>query len=338
MTPLVVGVDAGGTTTRCLVATVDGEVVTAARGPGANRWSSGENWADHLAEVIGTALVDIDPRRVAAGCFGIAGASSSFPEDQVIAYWRERALPGKPVVVEDSIVSYAAGSVEPEGLLLLSGTGATATWVRGFATMHRCDGVGWWLGDEGSAVWIARAAVQAVLAALDGRGPDTTLVSGVTEGLLADRAAELTGRQLADAVVAAVYENAPAALGRIAPLIDAHARVGDPVAYAIAADAAQRLLGTLWAAQRSARQAGADDLPVVLAGSVLVGGSLVGDLVKAAVRERIRAEPQLARDGAAGAAALAVRQVVGTEDRARAAHERLIDAVRPTMGPLTGTS
>jgi N-acetylglucosamine kinase-like BadF-type ATPase len=326
--PLVIGVDAGATTTRCVVATVDGEIVAAARGPGANRWSSGGDHAERLAAVVARALTGLDPGRVVAGFLGVAGAGGSVPRDPAVGWWTALGLTGTPSQAGDAVVAYAAGSVEPEGLLLLSGTGATAAWVRDFAIRHRCDGVGWWLGDEGSAVWLARAAVRAALRALDGRGSDTTLVAGVADGLLAERAQRLRGRPLLDALTAAVYEDTPAALGRIAPIVDAHARAGDAVATAIAEEAARRLLATLAAVARIARDAGADSLPVVLAGSVLLTGSLVAELVTGGVAETYGVQPRAADEGAAGAAALAVRRALADPAAARAAHARLLrDAV-----------
>src|SRR5207302_6874314 len=73
-TPMhVLGIDAGGTKTVCLLADARGEIVSEARGGGANLHSSGEREVEKvLRDVMETAIGDraIAP---AAVCVGIAG-------------------------------------------------------------------------------------------------------------------------------------------------------------------------------------------------------------------------------------------------------------------------
>lgn len=232
------------------------------------------------------------------------------------AAWDACGLGGAPTVVSDIVVAFAAGTVARSGTVLIAGTGAVAAAVRDGAVVRRCDGYGWLLGDEGSAVWLGREAVRAALAARDGRGEPTALADAVPRALLGP-AAPRDPEDTAQAIVRAVYAAAPADLGRLAPVVSAQAAAGDPVARRITDVAAQRLLEAVDAV----RPAPDRREPVVLAGSVLREGP-VADAVRAGLRDRFGIEPRHAHDGALGAAALALRAYGG----AGAAHARLLGA------------
>jgi N-acetylglucosamine kinase-like BadF-type ATPase len=353
--PLLIGVDAGATATRCVVATPDGTVLARGGAGGASQRSSGGHPAEALTAALRAALSEVEPGRVAVGVVGSAGAGAAgyaATRDAVRASWRAAGLTAEAVVVTDLEVAFAAGTPASTGLLLAAGTGAVSAAFAGGAVVRRCDGYGWLFGDEGSAVWIGLAALRAVLAALDGRAGPTALTGpvcaaltggsgtaaggkltggsgevaapagrsggpvggiggpaggndesvGGVDGLVAYGAAEAR----AQALVGAGYARPPADLGRLAPLVGDAAVAGDAVARGIVAEAAARLLHTLSVVRPLA--AGG---PVVFAGSVLLSPGPVADAVRAGVRERFGVDPVAARDGAAGAAALAISHHLG---------------------------
>ncbi|WP_424531379.1 N-acetylglucosamine kinase [Sphaerisporangium viridialbum] len=335
--PLVVGVDGGGTSTRCLVATLSGEIVARGRAGGANPRSARDP-GGNLTRALGEALFRLgpgfDPHDVAGGVFGLAGASAAGRERALAlaaAAWRAAALPGLPVVVPDILVAFTGATPCPSGSVMIAGTGAVAARIADRLIVRRCDGYGWLLGDEGSGVWIGRQAARAALAALDGRGPPTVLADRVLPALAVGRpapeedgAAPPAGEARAQAIVAAVYDGEPARLGTLSPLVEACAREGDRVALTILDDAARLLVRTL-----DTVSAAGPALPVVLAGSLLIRPTLVAERV----REALIGRPVvLARDGAAGAAALALRAAAVSAGHAtagaetEAAHRRLLAA------------
>ncbi|MEV4516426.1 BadF/BadG/BcrA/BcrD ATPase family protein [Dactylosporangium sp. NPDC049525] len=321
--PLVVGVDAGATSTRCLVSTVDGTVLGRGRAAGANQNSSGGRPAEALETALRMALAGLDPAAVAAGVIGAAGAASAGRAEARAAAeeaWHAAGLTGDPRSVTDLEVAFAAGTGRQEGLLLLSGTGAAAMAFRDGAPFRRCDGYGWLLGDEGSAVWLGREALRAVLRALDGRGPATLLTGPVTTALEAE--AHVDPQEHAQALVRVAYRRPPAALGLLAPLVGTASDAGDDVARGIVEAAAEHLLHALDVVSRGGPPEGS---PVVLAGSVLLAGGPVAELVRAGVRQRCKVTPAEARDGAAGAAALAIAACTG-EPVGDAVHARLTNA------------
>ncbi|WP_433086111.1 N-acetylglucosamine kinase [Dactylosporangium sp. CA-052675] len=314
--PLVIGVDAGATTTRCALSDLHGTVLARAESGGANRNSSGAAPAEVLTVALRNLLARSgdDAGRVTLGVVGIAGGAAVRAATQAAAEaaWRAAGLGGRVVAVTDLEVGFAAGSPAPDGLLLLAGTGAVGAAFAGGRLTHRCDGYGWLLGDEGSAVWLGRAGLRAVLRALDGRGPATALTGSLSS---------LLGVPAGDdqALLRAAFDRPPAALGALAPAVSALAADGDAVAVALVEEAAGHLLHTL---ETVAGRAALPRPAVVLAGSVLLSPGPVAERIRAAVLQRYRIVPMAATYGPAGALWLAITQVIGAAPDARV-HARL---------------
>ncbi|WP_040710557.1 N-acetylglucosamine kinase [Nocardiopsis potens] len=313
---VVIGVDAGGTATRCVVVGLDGELLGRGTGGGANQFSSPDP-AAALEGAVRAAVRDARGRTgglaVSSAVFGMAGASAAGHARAVETArgaWRAAGLDGEPRVSDDIAVAFASGSAAAEGAVLIAGTGAVAASVRDGEVVRRCDGYGWLLGDAGSAVWIGLEGLRAALAAVDGRGGPTALT---------ERLAAALGIAPGDPqeVIRVVYARRPAELGALAPEVTAAAAAGDAEAAGVCARAAERLLESLAAAVPDP----APGLPVVFAGGVLAAGP-VADRVRAEVRARFGAEPLSAADGALGAAGLALRGAGAPAS----AHVRLIAA------------
>ncbi|QKW40911.1 ATPase [Actinomadura sp. NAK00032] len=182
----MVGIDAGGTKTRCVVLTLGGALAGSGTGPGANPNSGGDT-AGALTTALREALGDLDRTHILTGVFGIAGAGSAGRPAAVAAArqaWQGVGLRGSPAVVTDIAVAFAAGTSEPKGIVVFSGTGAGAAVISDGTIVQRADGYGWLVGDEGSAVWLGKEAVRAALAAYDGRGSPTLLTDSVPRALL----------------------------------------------------------------------------------------------------------------------------------------------------------
>ena len=302
------GVDAGATSTRCVVATPEGVIVGRGTAGGANPHSSGGDTAEALAAALRAALSTADAEAVRLGVIGGAGSAGPAGEAFRAAAaraWAEAGISGEVVTVTDMEVAFVAGTPDPDGVLLLSGTGALAARFAGGALDRRCDGYGWLFGDEGSAVWIGVRAMRAVLAALDGRGEPTTLLDAVCRDLgVREPGKSAEGRDLAQRLVAAGFARPPAALGGLAPAVGDVAAAGDRVAQRICAAAAGKLLHAF-------DTVGPPDGTVVLAGSVLLSPGPVARAVRAGIATRTGAPPGEAVDGAGGAAAMAVARLTG---------------------------
>src|SRR5580658_1090556 len=105
----VVGIDAGGTKTLCLLADETGRIVAEGRGPGANFRTSGDAELEHvLRQVLHMAIGD-RPIAPAAVCVGIAGVDRE-NEAGIVRGMIERSVPGsRVVVVSDAQIALTAG-------------------------------------------------------------------------------------------------------------------------------------------------------------------------------------------------------------------------------------
>ena len=312
---LVIAGDVGGTRSRLVAAPLDGAVLARLDGPGANLRSSGASALEDLADTIGEVLARArraleaegacaEGAEVAAVALGISGAGPARAAEvraAIAEHLTGLGIPAERLLITDDLhTAFLSGGVGDDGLLVLAGTGAVAVRFHDRQAVARRDGMGWLLGDIGSAVWLGRRTLEAVAADLDGRGPRTLLTEEVGAALGLDlregqRPPSPTGDPRQDLIRALDEQlpaGAPAALGRFAPL-PARVRT-DPVASDILHTAIAHVLDTIEALDPEAV------LPVVLAGSVLTSPGPLHDEVTASLQDR-RRTVRAAPDGLAGA-------------------------------------
>ncbi|MCT9080682.1 N-acetylglucosamine kinase [Streptomyces fulvoviolaceus] len=261
---LVVGLDAGGTRTRAvLAAAADGRSLgEGAAGPGNALTVPVPQLTEHLTEAVAAAVPESARGRVVAVAGGFAGATAASPDEPghvnaraalADALRRLGIVTPSPVICSDIEAAFASAPGAPaDGLALVAGTGAVAMRITDRRATTTVDGDGWLLGDDGSGFWIGRAAVRAALRMADGRGPETVLADAVGRalGLPGDvlpyddwtRARREAYRMH---LLPAVMAEPPIRLARFAPLVAEAARDKDAVAEAILDEAADRLAETV---------------------------------------------------------------------------------------------
>jgi N-acetylglucosamine kinase len=230
----VMGIDAGGTKTVCLLADQEGRVVARARAGGANLQAAGELQVEKvLHEVMDRTIADQDVVP-AAICLGIAGVDR--PDDRAVVrdMMKRIGLKARVLIVNDALIALEAGAPGQPGVVIVSGTGSIAYGRNNAGEAARSGGWGYVLGDEGSGYWIGRAALRAVLRAADHRGTRTLLTGMLLKHF------QVTHPQ---SLLHAVYHTqiSPAAIGALASCVQAAARQDDPAATAILRSAADEL-------------------------------------------------------------------------------------------------
>ncbi|MEV1154962.1 BadF/BadG/BcrA/BcrD ATPase family protein [Micromonospora chokoriensis] len=320
---VVVGLDIGGTSTRATALTLTGRRVGTGRAGGGNPTSHGaQRAAVELLTALRATLADLDPARVVAGTIGLAGAARLLADpagraafDQA---WHDAGLRCPYAVHGDALVAYASGTAEPDGTVLIAGTGAITAQVHDLRLDRVADGHGWLLGDAGSGFWLGREAVRRLLANLDsGRALDA-LTSAVLTELLGSAEVAVRPRDTVDATIQAVTQRAPIELARLAPLVVDAATHGDPGATALITEAAAHLAESVG----RIRPAGAVT-PVVLGGGLLTANTPLAAAVRVEIARQWPDAPlRTAGDGAAAAAWLAARDLPEVTDPA-ALHARL---------------
>jgi N-acetylglucosamine kinase-like BadF-type ATPase len=179
----VLGIDAGGTKTMCLLADGKGQIVGEARGGGANLQAAGELEVEKVLHHVMDAAIGNRDVRPAAICLGIAGVDR--PEDTAAVHgiMRRIGFKAQVIVVNDALVALVAGAGDAEGVVVVAGTGSIAYGRDASGRAARAGGWGYLLGDEGGGFWIGRAALMAVVRQFDGRGPVTLLTPMILEHL-----------------------------------------------------------------------------------------------------------------------------------------------------------
>jgi N-acetylmuramic acid 6-phosphate etherase len=173
-----VGVDLGKTGCRALLQHAgEGGGRTEADGPGAPGLADpgGVDRAEEaVRQVVGRLLAD---GGTATGLVvGAAGAEAAPEQARELAARLTRSLPVRSVAVtSDSVTAHAGALGGRPGTVLAVGTGSVALAVDAQGHRRQVDGWGPWLGDDGSGAWIGREALRAVLAAREGRAPETAL-------------------------------------------------------------------------------------------------------------------------------------------------------------------
>lgn len=171
----VLGIDAGGTKTVCLLANAEGHILAESRGGGANLQAAGELEVEKVLHgVMEDAIGDRDVRPDAV-CLGIAGVDRPADADAVRSIMRRLGFKSRTLIVNDALVALVAGVRDEPGVVLIAGTGSIAYGRDAAGRAARSGGWGYLLGDEGGGFWIGRSALAAVVRQFDGRGPATLL-------------------------------------------------------------------------------------------------------------------------------------------------------------------
>jgi N-acetylglucosamine kinase-like BadF-type ATPase len=168
--PYYLGIDGGGTKTTCAVGDDSHLVATATAGP-SNIVRVGEVQArESLQQSVrqACAAAGITLAQVSHTCVGGAGAARPELAETVRRSLAE-ILPTPIDVVGDMQIALEAAFDTGPGVIVNSGTGSFAYGRDTQGTTARAGGWGFAIGDEGSAHWIGRAAVGAVLRASDPR-------------------------------------------------------------------------------------------------------------------------------------------------------------------------
>lgn len=320
---LVLGIDAGGTSTRAVLTDLRG----ACRGYGvagrgnpisAGHAAASEQVIDAAAQALhpsGASLADVSTIVPA-----MAGMRAFGGVDWLAPLLRARGFAGTVRFESDLLATYFSGATAIFGYALVSGTGACAIRVSdGLITATR-DGLGWLLGDRGSGFWIGQAIARAAVHDLDGTGPRT----GMTDRLLQRHGLARTGSmhdgrpEELEALVGRLYDRAPIELAALATIAFDEK---DDVARGILAAAGEHLADTL----ASVLEGGG---PLVVGGSVLARPGPVQEAFLARLGSAGDAlELRPVADGAVGAAVLAIRASGG----------RVCEEVRERLTQSIGT-
>lgn len=268
-TPLVVGVDGGGSRTRVLLSDASGATLARIEGAGtALRPGEEGAAADIIKALIHEALVKAErtETRPAVCVVGVAGAGQERAAQALWSSLAKHRVADDVSVQADAVIAMDDAFGDSAGVLLIAGTGSVAFSKAPDGRLERCGGWGPNIGDEGSAHWLGRRALSVVTAAHDGREPETALTGAILTAL------EL---ESLDDVIPWAAAASPAAFALLAPVVTQVAATGDLRANALVSFCVEELALHV---RTLARRCFTDEraaIPVAFGGGLLSRGSLV---------------------------------------------------------------
>ena len=170
------GIDGGGSKTTCAIGDEGSLLGSAVTGP-SNIIRVGEVRAReslHQAIRQACAAAKIDARQLHRTCVGVAGVASEEVANAVRALVAE-VIPTEIEVVGDMQIALQAALGAEPGVVVIAGTGSIAYGRDAQGKTARAGGWGFAISDEGSAHWIGRTAVAALLRAADESGDERVI-------------------------------------------------------------------------------------------------------------------------------------------------------------------
>lgn len=234
--PYYLGIDGGGTKTRCLLADETTLLAKAMTG-GCSVIRFGEQKARealHTAIRQVCAAAKISPDRIGAVCIGATGAARPEIAAKIRSILNElisERAPTRIEVVGDHVIALEAAFGVGPGVIAIAGTGSIAYGRDASGNTARAGGWGFAISDEGSGHWIGRRAISAILNARD-QGLETKLTSLVLQ------AWKLTSL---DELVQQANSTPPPDFPRLFPIVLRAADAADAIARDLLADAGAKL-------------------------------------------------------------------------------------------------
>ncbi|MGN6564798.1 MAG: N-acetylglucosamine kinase [Thermomicrobiales bacterium] len=283
MTPYLVAVDGGQTSTKALLAARDGTVLGYGVGGPCDRFAAPGGEARNRAALTGAihaayTAAGLSPGPVAAVGVGLTGFHTGGPElPQIEAIVRAVVTPDAVAAVGDYVSNLLGASSGQPGVVIIAGGGSIAYGVTLDGREATAGGAGYLLADEGSAYAIGHLALRAAMRASDGRDEPTTLLTAVPAAYGLSSV-----RELPDLVYRADFTRDR--IATLAPVVTRAAESSDAVARRILATAGGELARTTLACIRQLYPPGAT-VAVYPTGGVFAAGALLMEPFGAALSE-----------------------------------------------------
>jgi len=229
----VLGVDGGGSATRSVIISTEGEVLaTAEAGPSNPITIGAERALANILEAVDEASTRCGVHEFLASRLGVAGTDRSRLRQELLDGMRTSF--GDTAIVSDAASALAGGTGCRPGVVVIAGTGSIAYGENRLGETARAGGWGWRLGDEGSGYTIGLKAIMAALRAQDGRGPETVLKQKIVSHL---------GLGRLEDIIDWVYEpgREPRDIAYLVPLVREAEAEGDEAAALVMAEAGAEL-------------------------------------------------------------------------------------------------
>lgn len=223
------GVDGGGSATRVIIASPDGDLCSQGSAAGSNPAHYGPIVArQRLQEAFAAAWLaaGLTPQPLAGAFFGIAGLNAFRAQSRIEALSDgliEMRFDAKQEWDHDLRIALAGGLSSREGIVVIAGTGSSSYGRNQAGETWQAGGWGALLDDVGGGYWLGLEALKHICRAHDGRGEKTSLTESV-------RAATGTASPAEILQWIRIAADARAEIAGLAPLVLRACDEGDAVA------------------------------------------------------------------------------------------------------------
>jgi len=173
---IIGGIDAGGTTTKCILMNENGELLAESKAGPANYQVTGlTNVIQEIRKALNLVCKKAGINEIDILGIGMAGIGCQ--ED--IRRVKNNLLPLNQVrncfITNDGEIAVLGAYAGEPGIVVISGTGSIIYGLKENGVTVRVGGWGPILGDEGSGFWIGLKALQAIIKTEEGRCINTSL-------------------------------------------------------------------------------------------------------------------------------------------------------------------
>jgi N-acetylglucosamine kinase-like BadF-type ATPase len=271
----LIGIDGGGTASRCVITDCNANVLHRCKGGPTNflRYEINE-----VCKTIYALLNDcrkslrIDFDDIKAVVIGTAGAGRTneilFFEKKLKKYLRSKNVSIKFIkVMSDGLIALKGAISNGEGCILISGTGSIIFGKNNAGRYFRLGGYGRKIGDEGSGYSIGRKGLNAVSKDFDGRGEKTLLTTYLRKNFKIK-----SGHGLINKIYKGTFD-----ISSFAPIVIKAAARKDKAARKILYDEANELVNHVIAMKKLMK---IKNMKVAFSGSLISGKNYYSNLLK----------------------------------------------------------
>ncbi|CAI6069709.1 N-acetylglucosamine kinase [Cohnella sp. JJ-181] len=178
------GVDGGGSKTLALVCNERGEIVGRGYGGCGNHQLGPEPAKANIRAAVDEALARANVSRgeVAYAVYGLAGADREADFRVLRPMMADLGLDAHDIVC-DTVIGLRAGTRQPDGVVLVCGSGTNCYGVNKRGESFQCGGFGYEYGDFGGGGELAVEAFRTAIRAWEGRSEPTLLAEAVPAAL-----------------------------------------------------------------------------------------------------------------------------------------------------------
>jgi N-acetylglucosamine kinase-like BadF-type ATPase len=184
---LYIGIDAGQTSTKCVLGDETGNLISAGQGEAVSHWRDAQS-RTKVKEVLNQVVLKTVRTAGLQASIGVEAVFLGYTGVSTLGETAARVLAelvGEIIVVRNTSVDHdaqvaLAGAIPSmTGIIVIAGTGSLAYGIDERGNRARAGGWGYLIGDPGSGYEIGRQALAAVARYHDGTGPTTDLAARI---------------------------------------------------------------------------------------------------------------------------------------------------------------